>query len=227
MAEVNLPNSQNDVITTMSHVLLSFQNLIRTEMPEVAVVYTEDLSYDSALKQLIGNSDYYGDNAPDTLPLFAYNRTVLREVEDRALGRRAKNGSGCMRVGDEVLRYDVAYGEFDIQFLYAANNIELTEKFEVVYNSNAGITGSKSLEVDMDALGVFKYFLKYEDLNEIQLEKEDQFYKGVIGSILIRGFYFTFRGKSGLIKEINQRIISSHDIPNKVVEEILGTTQIT
>jgi len=221
----NLDNSQNDVITTMTHVLYRFQEMVSKEMPSIPVVYTEDLSYESALKQIIANASY-GGHAQDSIPFFAYNRTVLNEIEDRALSRRAKNCIGCQKVGDQQITYGCAYGEFDIQFLYVSNNIELTEKFEVVYNSDEGISGTKELIVDMEELGQFKYFLDYQDLVEQQISHEDVYYKGIIGSIKVRGFYFTFRGASGLIEEINQRIITSRDIPNREENEILSDIQI-
>ena len=209
----------------MAHALASFQDLVQDEMPNIPVFHTEDLSYEGALQHLIANSNSI-NAGPDALPFFAYKRSVLREIEDKGLGRRAKNCIQNLRVGSEILQYSMAYGEIDIQFLYASNNIELTEKFEVVYNSEEGITGTKELSVDMDALGVFKYYLGYQDLEDMIIEHEETFYKGIIGSITLRGFYFTFRGKAGLIETINQRILSARDLNDLTQSEVLGSITI-
>lgn len=219
----NLPNSQNDVLTTVSHALYEFQGLVQAEMPNIPVIYDEELSFETAVKQIIANNSYGNSTPLDLMPFFAYTRTVLIPVQDRNAGGRASKKTACIRVGDDVLQYNMVYGEFDINFLYASNNIEMTEKFEVVYNSEQGITGSKEITVDMAELGQFKYYLEYQDLSEKTIVHDDVYYKGIIGSLKVRGFYFTFKGKSGIIKEINARIISSCDIPNKVENEILGT----
>lgn len=228
MTKVNHPDSQNDVITTMTHAMLSFQEMVSTEMPDIPVIYVQDLSYENALKQIIANDNKDGSPTPCSDPLFAYNRSVLREVEDRGLGRRAKNCTKILRVGNEVLQYSAAYGEVDINFLYASKNIELAEKFEVVYNSEEGISGTKEIIVDMEDLGEFKYFLEYKDLVQIDIEHDDLYFKGIVGSILMRGFYFTFRGKSGVIETINSRILSaSASLEDKESVEILSDCPIT
>ena len=56
--EVNNPNSQNDVITTVTHALASFNTMVRTEMQNDPVFYDEDLSFDAALKNLISSHNY-------------------------------------------------------------------------------------------------------------------------------------------------------------------------
>lgn len=222
---VNIPDSQNDVITTMSHVLYNFEGVIRAEMPNTAIVYSEELDYESAMKQFLANNNY-NQNPLDPLPLFAYNRTVLREVEDKGYSKRAKNTINSLRVGNEALTYAVAYGEFDVQFMYISTSIEATEQFEIVYSSEEGISGTKEITVNMDALGDFKYFTNFHELTEKTINIEDSFYKAIIGSATIRGFYFTFRGSGGIIGSIHNRIIASRDIPNKTIDEIISESDI-
>jgi hypothetical protein len=204
---INYPDSQNDVVTTMTHVALAFQHLVGTEMPNISVVYDEQLSYETGIKKILNNDNYSGADR-DPLPAFMYQRTILIPSEI-GLSRRSKGRTGCIRVGDEILTYSTFHGEFDINFLYVAESVEHIEKFEVVYNSEEGITGTKEIVVQMgDELGEFKYYLDYQDLTEKIIEHENVYYKGIIGSIKVRGFYFTFRGANGLIEQIRSRIIS-------------------
>ena len=217
--EVNNTNSQNDVISTVTHSLCAFESLIRTEMPGQAVVYDEEVSYETGLKQFLSNSNYSGNHEQDPLPIFIYNRTVLIDSE-YGLGKRAKNMTGCMRSGSGSLTYGATYGEYEIQFLYVSKNIEMAEKFEVVYNSDEGITGSKEMTVKMGELGDFKYFLTYQDLTSKEIAHENVYYKGIIGSIKVRGFYFTFRGTSGIIEQINSTIYAC--LPDNLKAEELG-----
>lgn len=206
MSGINHPDSQSDVIKTMTHVLLGFSHMVQTEMPHITTVYDEQLSYETGIKKILTDDNYSG-NDRDPLPAFMFQRTVLVPSES-GLARRSKSKSGCIRIGDSILNYSAFHGEFDINFLYVAESVELTEKFEVVYNSEDGITGTREIVVSMGDLGEFTYFLDYQDLTEKIIEHENVYYKGIIGSIKVRGFYFTFQGASGIIKEIRSRIIA-------------------
>lgn len=223
---VNNSNSQNDVITTMTHVLLSFQDAVRHEMPNCAIVYDEQLSYETAIEQYLANSNYNGSDGKP-MPLFAYNRTVLIDVE-HGLGKRGKSQYGTLTLpNNKKAVYSTAYGEFEIQFVYFSKAVELSEKFEVVYNSDEGITGTKEIIVDMADLGEFKYFLDYQELTEKTIEREDNFYKSIIGSIKVRGFYFTFRSESSVIAEINAKIYASRNVKEKLKDELIADNIIT
>lgn len=222
--DINFPDSQNDVITTVTHALVEFETMVRGEMPEISTIYDEQLTYETAVTKLRAMDNYSGSNQ-DALPMLAYNRSVLRDYEE-GFGKRAKNSQGCLNLGDGTgLAYSVAYGEIDIRFIYFTKNIELMEKFEVVYGSDEGITGSKELIVNMGSdIGEFKYYLAFGDLEEKEIIADDVYYKGIIGSIKLRGFYFTFRAARKVIEEINQRIYSSRDLVTK--EEKVGDIQI-
>lgn len=225
MANENLPDSQNDVISTPDHVLYAFESLVRDEMPAISITYSEELGFEEAVKELLAKDEYNGESVTNLMPLFAYKRTILAKSEDRHLGGRLSGKTGCTRIGDDQVQYAVTNGEFDIQFIYAANNIELTDKFEVVYNSDQGISGTKELIVDLGELGEFKYFLDYQELQDQTINFENTYYKLIIGSVKVRGLYFTFRSKSGIIKEINQRIIASRNLSIEGDDEVLGSIQ--
>jgi hypothetical protein len=206
--ETNHSDSQKDVVSTATHVLAKFEDMVRTEMPGTSTVYDEELTFDSALKKFFSSENYEG-NGNTPLPLFAYNRSVMVDSE-QGWGMRAKNGIGTMKVGtapnQSLVTYSAAYGVYDIAFIYITRSIQQMEQFEVVYNSNEGITGTRELTLDMDDLGSFKYFLEYGQLGSKEIVKDTVYYKAVFGTVKCRGFYFTFRSSSAMIKEINSKI---------------------
>jgi hypothetical protein len=209
----------------MTHVLLSFRDLVKHEMGNIATVYDEELSYETAIQQFWANNDYSG-NTDSPIPIFVFKRSVIRP-SDLAPARRGRNWNGCLYIKDEAekitgsVQYGITHGEMDVEFIYITDNIEMQEKFEVVYDSDEGITGTKELEVDIPEVGVFKYYLDYQDLTEKSIEHQDNYFKGVVGSLKIRGFYFTFRGDGPIIQEINNKIISTNNIITKEISEVL------
>ncbi len=218
---VNYKDSQNDVISTHTHVLFALENMIRQEMPNCSIVYDHQLSYETAIKQFYVNND----SEQDPLPLFAYMRGVSRPAE-LTPAKRGRNYTGVLKNYDGAVTYGASYDEFDVNFAYFTKSVEIAEKFEVTYNSDEGITGTKELIVNMGDLGDFKYFITYEELTDIQFEFESQFYKSVAGTLKIRGFYFTFRSTSGIIKEINERIMAVRDINKKDSIELLSESTL-
>ncbi|MCK5617229.1 hypothetical protein KAR91_85990 [Candidatus Pacearchaeota archaeon] len=224
--EVNLVNSQDDVLTTPTHVLYHFEQMVRKEMPNCNVIYDSELSYESVLASIM-NADNYSNEGGTPLPVLGYNRTQLVASEIAGPGRRMRNLIGGLRVGDNMLKYGVSHSEFDIQFVYLTTAVEQADKFEVVYESDEGISGSKELIVNMGALGDFSYFLTFDDLISRDVNLNEQFYKAIMGSIKVRGYYFTFRGTSEIIKEINTKIWASRDISQPFREQLLVNMPIS
>lgn len=208
MALPNYPNSQNDVISTVTHALLAFEDMVRQEMPECAVVYDEELSYESAIRTLVSKGNFYNENIAN-LPLFIYNRTPMRKNQ-WGFGGRADGYDMPLKLEDgRTLIYTPLNGEFDINFIYIAKSVELVEKFEVVYLADEGISNTKEIKVDMADLGVFTYFATYgNEMTDKLVNKEDTYYKGIAGSLQLRGFFFTFRSESKIIYEIRERIFA-------------------
>lgn len=226
MAGGNLnPNSQNDVVTTVSHMLSEFETFVQTEMPSTGLVYDPDFSYETGLARFIERSNY---NASENNPseLFIYNRTIT-EDSIHGLASRARNTIGKVKIDDSVLKYSCAYSEYDLNFLYVCHSIEKQEKFEVAYNSNSGISSLRELTVDMGSeLGEFKYFVTPLPLTDITITGEGGVtYKGIMGILRVRGFFFTFEGNSKVIQQINNKIFSvvktpEEKTPNEVVADL-------
>lgn len=227
MGGINQPDSQYDVITTVTHVLRAFEDMVRTEMPNCRCIYDEELSYESALRAIYAQDNYENNAGNDPLPALAYNRTVLKDAETPP-GRRMKNNLGCIKIGtapnQQIVTYSATHAEFEIQFLYITKSIEMQEKFEVVYNSNDGISGTREIQVDMGELGSFTYYLTFDDLIQKDIIHEDVYYKGIIGSIKARGFYFTFKATNEIIKQINASIYVSRELNEKT--ELVASIEI-
>lgn len=202
----NYRDSLNNVISTVTHVLFGFEDMVREEIPDLPVVYDKELSYPTAIKLLLAKH-----NDQDPLPFLAYNRTVARPTE-MGIGRRVRTYEGIHKLEGNNIHYGASYDEFDLNFMFVSKSMEDIEKFEITYNSDEGISGTKELVIDMSDLGDFKYFLKYNEISDLDIEHEGTYHKAIIGSITVRGFYFTFRSTSGIIKEINAKIWHSKGI---------------
>jgi len=222
MTIVNEPNSQNDVITTVTHVLLAFEDIVQAEMPGCQAIYDEELSYESAIRNLVAKGNFTESNIAN-LPVLIYNRSPLKQ-NTWGMGMRLRNYSTPLVLPNgSALIYRPLSGEFDINFLYVSKSIEMVEKFEVAYLSEEGISKSKELIVRMADLGDFNYFALYQELTDKPIVKEDVYYKGIAGSITVRGTFFTFIASSSIIKEINARIFASRS--TKLVEDIINAQQ--
>ena len=205
MSNGNYPNSLNDVISTVTHVLLAFEDLVRYEIPECYVVYDEELSYETAIRGMMAKGNFDETDRPE-IPLFAYNRTSLRKSQ-LGIGGRADNYEAPFKLPDgRTLTYVPLNGEFEINFMFITKSMEVAEKFEVTYLSDTGISGTKNIQVDMDTLGVFNYYVNYGELTDKQFQKDDVYYKAILGTVVVRGFFFTFSSEAKVIHEIRERI---------------------
>lgn len=222
MSYENTPNSALDVVSTSGWVMAEFKQLIVDEMG-CATVFDPQLSYDTAMKKWLKENP----QGQDPMPLFAYNRTI-QNYGDVGLQRRGRSVTGTLKLENQsgIAKYAVAQTEFIINFLYITQSIEEVERFEVAYYGAEGISKTTEIIVSIPKLGDFSYFLDYNELDDITIEKDGSYYKSIIGTIKVRGMYFTFRGQSALIKELSARIISSNNIPMKEENEELGKIQI-
>jgi len=220
----NKPLTLEDVKNSATHTMLSFEEMVRIEMPSFNVLFDNELTYTSALQEVFKRSSYDAINYKP-LPLFAYNRTVLKKTES-AMGRRFSSQFGNVKLLDgSLVQYTMTNSEFDINFIAITEDMQTLEQFEVAYNSNDGISGSREITVDIPDIGVFKYFITYNDMESKEIIFEESYYKTIIGSATIRGFYFLFNASGKQISEINTRIIKSNDLLLKSQDEILSNIQ--
>lgn len=208
----NNVNGLDEVKSTVALTLFSFINKIKSEIPNVKVVYDENLSYLTAKETFRANNNLPDLTNTDLYPLFAFKRSVLRWVEPAGPGRRMNSMSvrqdltsaPTNRAGHSNV-YKVVHGEFDLQFLYITKTASDLEKFEILYLSDEGISAYKEIDVDLtvENLGVFNYYADYQPLEDKSFEVDEVYYKMISGSTKIKGFYPILRGTSKHILSIN------------------------
>jgi hypothetical protein len=200
----NFSDSMNDVVDTIGPVLQVFINeVVKKEMSDCNFVYDPQLSYETAVKKFRKDSNMNQDTL-SALPLFAFNRSVLRWPENGiAPNRRVTSSQGVVRLADNsAVIYTPIYGEFDVNFFYVNKVMQDIEKFEITYLSDEGISGTKEIVLAIPELGDFKYFIEYGELDSLEINADDNYYKALIGKIVIRGMFFTFRSNSPIITNI-------------------------
>ena len=208
MADYNSIDSMKDVVETVAPVLQTIINdVIRFEMPSCNYVYDPDLSYETSL-QRFRNNNTMNNTTMEALPLFSFRRTALRYPDDgSAPNMRSTSHRGVQRLPDGgAVEYSAVHCEFDLDFLYINKFMQELEQFEITYMSEDGISSVKEITVTIPQLGDFKYFLAWSPLLDISDNTEDNFYKGLAGTLKVRGFFFVFRTESKQILEINANI---------------------
>ena len=212
MPEVNNPDSMNDVVDSLGPVIKGFiDNVIRAEMPSCKYVYDPELSYESGVARLRANNqmnELEGANANQPLPLFIFRRTALMYPEEaQAPNVRSTHGKGAMRTDDGIaVQYGFAHAEFNIDFMYINPNMKEIEQFEITYLSKRGITGTTQFEVELAGLGSFMYYLTWNDVIDVEVQQEANYFKGIASTVKIRGFFFVFESRAKQILEIRNRI---------------------
>lgn len=201
------PGAHKDVVTTATHALDAFQELVNEELSPCRVLYDEQLTFESVIKAYL-NRENFNEKDPADYPVFAYNRTPLRWPKGVAPSRRLNTINGVLNLGaGKGVTYRASQNEFDVQFMYLCRSVEDQERFEVAYQGERSISANRRMEVDMgDSLGKFNYFLTYSDLIGKQIIYDGAAYTAMIGQVTIRGLYFTFTGAAALINEVRLRI---------------------
>lgn len=233
MPEVNNPNSMNDVVHSLGPVLKSFlDNVIRAEMPDCKYVYDPELSYESGIKRLRENNkmnQLEGKVANQPLPLFIFRRSALMYPEEaQAPNMRSTHGTGTMKTAHGVaVKYGFVHAEFSVDFLYVNPNMEQMEQFEIAYLSKRGVTGTTEFVVDLGDLGEFRYYLSWNDVIDVEVQSETNYFKGMASTVKIRGFFFVFESEAKQILQIKQNIATfNREIGMIKTDEVLSEITI-
>lgn len=209
--------TDHDVVTNMALVLKEFLNRMSEDFPFASCVYDEELSYETALGNWRAKQQTLGTNAP-FLPAFIFRRAALRHIE-HGVGRRAPYCKVLKPQGDNALLYKMVHGELEVNWMYVNEKMSELEKFEISYLAESGLAGNKAMNVLIPELGEFEYHINYDrDLSDKPVSHDDNYYKAVMGSARIRGFFFLFDQTSPLINQIGLTI---QDFNNQV---FLNTT---
>jgi len=224
----NYPDSMNDTVDTIGPVLQTFINeVVRTEMPNCNYIYDPELSYDTSIQLFRAKNAELG-KTEDALPLFSFSRSALKFPENEtALHRRTANNVGTFESDNgDHFSYAMVHGEIELQFFYVNKHMREVEQFEINYLANEGISGSREMTVNLPELGDFNYYIQYDDLLDVNINNEGTYYKGLAGTVRIRGFYFVFRSQVQVIKEINCSIYEQNgEIINR--DSLLGSKVIS
>lgn len=204
---LNKNTNYTDAIYTAGHLLIAFQRMLVDRLPKSRIIFDDDLSYETGLEQLL-NSNHFNQALDEEKPdnIFIFNRSAMEDSIDGA-GSRLRQQRGTLNTKDGVLVYRPVMGEFDINFIFASHTVEDMYKFETFYRSNGGIA-EKEVQIKLDDLGDFTYYLRYEGLTEVRAKSgsPDTTYKIVGGTIRARGVFFTFMGSKETVAKINLRL---------------------
>lgn len=207
---VNFSDSKNDVVETKAAVIVAFINdVLRKEMPNCSYAFDPDLSYETGMKILRDNNNM-GTAQQDGKELFLYRVTSLRHPDEgQAPNVRSTHNRGKIMLSDgKAATYSAVHAEFDLEFLYVNPSMEESQKFEVTFLSDDGMTGTTDLTAKMGELGDFRYYLKWEKLLDITVNSNDNYYKAYASMVKVRGFFFVFEGESKVIHDIKANINS-------------------
>jgi hypothetical protein len=207
---VNYPESKNDVVDTKAAVIVAFINdVLKKEMPNCSYAYDPDLSYETGMRILRDNNNM-GTAQQDGKELFLYRVTALRHPDEgQAPNVRSTHQRGKLMLSDgKAATYSAVHAEFDLEFLYVNPSMEESQKFEITFLSDDGISGTPELTAKMGELGDFRYYLKWEKLLDITVNSNDNYYKAYASILKVRGFFFVFEGESKIIQEVKANINS-------------------
>jgi hypothetical protein len=224
------PQAQLDVVTTATHVLAAFEQMVLDELGQgsTAVVYDEELSFESGIKAYLAKNNF-NQQAKTDFPVFLYNRSQLRWPKQVAPSRRLNNLTGFLKLynTDGSLKGGVSYSatqnEFDIDFMYLCRSVEQQERFEVSYQGETGISANRTIVVDMGGpLGDFNYYLSYTDLTQKKINYKDSAYVAAMGRITVRGIFMTFTGPVSIIRSIGLRVFVKPNVVPNVPGDLSG-----
>lgn len=199
-----------EYIATPALVLKSMIDIIKSEIPS-KYVYDENLDYQSAITKIRSDNSM---NTADSLamPVFVFNRSVLRMVTEQAPGIRSRylTAKSDPVVNNTVNIYKMPYAQFDVNFLYVAKEMSNLEMFEISYLAENGLTAVKTFTVDtLSQIGVnLEYYPVYGEMSDKRLELDGVYYKTITGMITIRGFFPILTGTAKTIADIKLTIQS-------------------
>jgi len=190
-------------------VLDEFIKVFKTEIPQLRFVYSQKSDFVSTLSKYINDNQATSENR--IFPLFSFKRSTLRWTEEGGPGRRNTvqlADKSVLSLDDNNMIHRVFHGEFDIDFVYLDSGIDRLEQFEILYLGNKGMSQQNELTVNLgELLGDFRYYVRYGELSDFNVEMSNHHYQGISGSATVMGFYFILTDQAGpLIHQINLKI---------------------
>lgn len=211
-----MSNIKSEVLTTVTLPLSEMLKKIKSDIDDIKYVYDEGLDYNSGLRKFRDDNNMNQESQPP-FPLFIFKRSVLRYAETYGgIGRRSTTHKVIYQLGDDLSPHvsaTILQGEFDVEFMYVAKDIQDIERFEVSYLGLRGFANGQKLSVNIPELNeLLEYHLDFkEGLDDKTINVDDNYYKALRGKFLIRGFFLIFKGQVSLIKSVNATISSFNE----------------
>ena len=177
-------------------------------MPNTGLVYDPELSYETATQRLRDN-EHYNNDADVNSPLLAFRRTILREVDLQASGKRLPQHKIVNRLSSQQdpTIYAACMGTFNLEYMYFTKSMLACEQFEIAHAAKRGVSGLRQLKVNLGTeLGILEYQLTHEPLEDLTINNAANYYKALGGVIIVHGIYLLFEEKGTIIKDISARV---------------------
>ncbi|QIG71460.1 hypothetical protein EVB32_348 [Rhizobium phage RHph_TM39] len=198
-----------EVVSTVAMVVKALKTKFMDEYGIKHSVYDPELTFSRSASLSRMDKNYNEkDSERKTLPLLAYNRSVLRNEQ---LGSRTQR-LAYNRIGttDDAKSLRIADCNFDFRFLYVSKDMAEIERFEIMYCSQESLNENIQLDVDVGEYGVWPYYITWNyPLEDMVLNMDGTAYKSLTGSCTIRGRFLSFIGDTPLINEIRSNIYTS------------------
>ena len=204
-------------ISTVTPSMMSIITGIKAKVPNLSLVYTPDLSYESCIEEL--RASMHTGSTPlsdtDNVPILGFNRGPLRRNEQ--MGLRSFGDALYTDQTHQELRYLLA--SYDFRFAFFSNNIEDVEAFEFDYLSRSGISSVSNVNIsDVETLGDFPYSVEWGDLNDMVSNIDGSSYSSVDGEAKVSGMFVNSPVDVNLrIETINSSIREQLSILNDTI----------
>ena len=192
MADNNDTTSMLNANTLIGLILNEFLNHVDAWSPNLAYVYDESLTYDTAMEEYRASQNISKDGSLP-MPLFAFRRSVLG-FDDQSNGRRIRSAKLKANLNNGTSQiYKGFMGKFTIEFAYFTRSFRDMERFEVSYLSEQGLSSIKNLDVHIPILdSKMGYSLIYDDLEDKLVNIENSYYKSLSGTFTVKGIFTNF-----------------------------------
>jgi hypothetical protein len=208
-----------DVVTTVALSLEALIRYMQAKFPGVSFIYDEQLGYETGIAELRA-SNSLRDGFNNKLPAMFFKRSVLRYWADghgrRSVVARTKTPGADNK---SARLYRQCHGEYDVEFNFVTPRMSELENFEISWLSENGIPELKDIKVDVPTLGELTYHVRFEPLEDKYVNSSGNFYKTVVGRMIVQGQYYAFEADAKIIREINDRILTFSKV-------VLSTDQI-
>lgn len=189
------------VITPIPLILKALDDEIKLRYSDITTQYDPSMTYEETVKGVRYTRSSMDVSESQVFPLLAFSRSsVIGQVDNprRHIPMRPRTAD---HVADQ---FQSRHCQFDYLFKFYERDVVMADTFEVMFNTHASINDIKTLTVTLPEIGDFEYQCIWNDLDEIEFNKEDNFYISSAGSCTIIGQFVVMEDVPyPLIEQIN------------------------